>query len=408
MIDEYVEDMLEAFGAVCIEGPKWCGKTWMSLNHANSFTMVGEPSVKESLKMSYNPALKGDTPHLIDEWQEIPYLWDAVRMEVDREQNNGRFILTGSSTPIEKGMHSGAGRIGKIRMRTMSLYEMGESDGSVSLKTLFDLADINTVPTEVTLNHLIDLTVRGGWPRNIDLDIHKAMLSVRGYYETLRDDAAKLEGEYRDIRKIDRTFKALARNESTLASMKKISEDTKENDEGVSDRTISTYLDVLDRMFVINDQPAFNPNLRSSVRVGKSPKRHLADPALVVAAMNYTPEMLLNDLNTYGFLFEAMCERDLDIYAQIHGGKLYHYRDSGNREIDAVVEMPDGKWGAFEIKLGFYQIENAAKKLIAIREYMSTRGAREPTFLCVICGLSTHAFKRSDGVYVVPITSLKP
>ena len=409
-MDPLIDKMLEAFGAVCIEGPKSCGKTWLALNHASSSIMISDPAGgfenRKLVKLDPHYAFTGDVPHLIDEWQDIPFLWDAVRAEVDRSTDNGRFILTGSSTPVRKGiMHSGAGRIGGIRMRTMSLYESGDSSGDVSLMDLFNHTLQFTKSKKIDLEHLIYLTVRGGWPRNINLKADAAVLANRGYLETCLNDAAALDGKGRNKSKLEMVVRSLARNESSTATVSKILSDVTEG--SVSDKATIHYLDVLDRMFLINDQLPFDPNFRSSVRVGKTVKRHLADPSLAAAAMNLTPVKLLKDLHTYGFLFEAMCERDLDVYAQSLGGTLYHYRDLDGREIDAVLELSDGRWGAFEIKLGADQIDEAAKKLIAINKYFESRGARVPSFLCVVCGLSSAAYLREDGVYVVPINCLK-
>ena len=409
-IDNTIDLMLEAFGAVCVEGPKYCGKTWTSLSHVNSSIMIGDPDRnfenRRLVNLDVNRALTGERPHLIDEWQEIPQIWDAVRMEVDRRPDNGQFILTGSSTPVRKGvMHSGAGRIGHVRMRTMSLYESGDSDGSVSLMDMFDETFQPTEGCTTSLELLMDLTVRGGWPRNIGMRTEAAMLTNRGYLETCIKDVASLDGSNRDENKIRMIVRSLARNESTLATKSKIVSDVEGGT--VSNNTLDHYLDNLERSFLLNDQPPFDPGYRSSVRVGKVSKRHLTDPSLAVAAMNLSPRKLMDDLLTYGFLFESMCERDLDIYARSEWGSLYHYRDSNGKEIDAVVELDDGRWGAFEIKLGTNQIDTAAKNLLDIDDYIAQRGGRRPSVLCVICGLTSASYRRNDGVYVVSPLQLR-
>jgi predicted AAA+ superfamily ATPase len=385
----------------------------MSLNHSESVIYVGDPDNNFQNKALINAdisyALKGEVPHLIDEWQEIPQIWDAVRFEADRTPANGRFILTGSSTPEFKGVsHSGAGRIGTLRMRTMSLFESGDSDGSVSLKGLFDSTMENGDPVKQSLEHLIALTIRGGWPKTVDQSPESVSLIMKDYLDTCRKDASRLDGKMRDSEKMRMLIRSLARNESTVSSDQTVKRDMKAYDgESISDVTLADYLDALRRIFIIEDQPAFSPNLRSSVRVGKTPKRHLTDPALAAAAMGLTKEKLLNDLKTFGFLFEAMCERDLQIYAEANGGRLFHYRDGRGGEIDAVVELPDGRWGAFEIKVGSERIDEGAENLLSMADLFASDESAPPAVLCVICGMAPCAYRRADGVYVVPITSLR-
>ena len=401
-------------GAVCIEGPKWCGKTWTALNHANSTFDLSDPTRnfqnKTLAETEVESALRGDSPHHIDEWQEVPRIWDAVRTEVDKGHQKGRFILTGSSTPERKGvMHSGTGRIGTIRMHTMSLLESSDSSGVASISSLFR-QDMKTVTVkDVDLRQLIDLTVRGGWPEALTMSVDGAMLLSRSYLNSIRDeDFTKIDGVSRDGDKIRRCINSLSRNESTVVSNKTIIKDIKEYDDDViDDDTLSDYLKILKRMFITEDQFAFNPGLRSSYRVGKSPKRHLADPSLSIAAIEATPESLFDDLETYGFMFESMCERDLRIYAQCLRGRVGHYRDGRGNEIDAIIELANGHWGAFEIKLGMNQVDEAAEKLLKMNEkFQDSR--RPPDFLCVLVGLSSYAYRREDGVYVVPITALGP
>ena len=384
----------------------------MSLNHSDSVMYVSDPENnfqnKALIKADISYALKGSRPHLIDEWQDVPSIWDAVRFEVDKTAENGRFILTGSSTPKFKGVsHSGAGRIGTLRMRTMSLFESGDSDGSVSLNGMFDSSAKNGEPVKRSLEHLIALTVRGGWPKTIGMSADAAALVMKDYFETCKKDASRLDDKMRDSEKMGMLIRSLARNESTTASDQTIKKDMMAYDgENISDVTLADYLDSLRRIFLIDDQPAFSPNFRSSVRVGKTPKRHLTDPAVAAAALSLTAEKLLNDLNTYGFLFEAMCERDLQIYTEANGGKLFHYRDGRGREIDAMIERADGRLGAFEIKLGTDRIDEGAENLLAVSDMMASEGT-VLSVLCVICGMAPCAYRRTDGVYVVPITSLR-
>ena len=413
-MDSEMEAMLRSFGAVCVEGPKACGKTWMSMRHANSAFFVSDPKNNFNNKAvaAMNPefSLRGEAPHLVDEWQEVPEIWDAVRFQMDCDQAVGRFILTGSSTPQFKGvLHSGTGRIGKLRMRPMSLFESGDSTGEVTLSSMFD-GTMGTVEVEgPDLEGLIGMTVRGGWPMVQGRGIQEAIRFNRGYLKSiLDDDLPRLDRVDRNRGKMEALIRSLARNESTMASNSKLMDDMKEFDnETVSENTLGIYMDVLDRMFLLDPQMAFDPNVRSSIRVGKKPKRHLADPSLAIAAMGLTPRMLLEDLNTYGFMFESMCVRDLRVYAQASGGEVYHYRDDSGMEVDAIVEMPDGQWGAFEIKLGQNQVDAAAEGLLAFRDKMAARTARgAPSVLCVIVGMASYAYRRTDGVFVVPITAL--
>lgn len=413
LMDAHISGMMKAFGAVCVEGPKWCGKTWTSLSHADSAFDVGDKSggFQNRMLASMDPdvALRGAEPRLIDEWQEAPAIWDAVRAEVDSSAAKGRFILSGSSTPRAKGvMHSGAGRIGSVRMRTMSLFESGDSGGQASLRDIFGRGLSMTDCGETGLERLAHLAVRGGWPGSIGLGGDLCGLVPRDYLEKAARDAARLDGRERDSEKMRMLIRSLARNESTLAGKEALKRDMMGSDgERISDNTLSEYLDCLGRMFLTDDQPSFSPNSRSSVRVGKSGKRHLADPSLAVAALEMGAEGLVRDLKTFGFIFEAMCARDLRIYAEASGGRLSHYRDGNGNEIDAVVEMRDGSWGAFEAKLGADGVDEAAENLLRIAKLLERNGARPPSALCVVCGAARYAYRRPDGVHVAPLTSLR-
>jgi predicted AAA+ superfamily ATPase len=334
-----------------------------------------------------------------------------VNFSVNQQTARGRFILTGSATPNYKGvLHSGAGRIATMQMHTMSLLESGDSGGQVSLEALFD-GDITPQRQEPSsLERLIHLIVRGGWPGSLGLPIKAAAELPKAYLSSIiTDDLHRIDGNKKDQQKVYRLLRSLARNESTVVSNAALRRDIQDIDgETINEETLADYLNLLQRMFLRHDQPAFDPNMRSSVRVGKSVKRHFADPSLAVAAMEVSDEMLGKDLNTLGFLFEALCERDLQIYAADFHGKLFHYRDGTGREIDAVVEHPDGSWAAIEIKLGGNQVDRAAEGLLAIRTAMKNNpGAKPPKVLCVICGLGEYAYQRKDGVFVIPITMLK-
>ncbi len=416
VIDAIISSNLQAFGAVCLEGPKWCGKTSSGFYNSRSQFMLGDSAgnFQNRTLAELDPAmiLSGDAPRLIDEWQEVPGIWDAVRHEVDVRQKQGQFILTGSSTPKRKGiMHSGAGRIVPIRMRTMSLWESGDSVGQVSLQALFSGEFSAGLTGESDLRRLAKYIVRGGWPQALTVPEEKFYLLPRGYINAIIEDGSnRLDEIRRDSSKMLKLLKSLARNESTTVSNKTLKRDIKENDDTeISDQTIKEYLDVFQRLYLTEDQPAFSPNVRSSVRLKQNSKRHLTDPSIACSLLGLNEDGLINDLESMGFLFEALCERDLWIYAHSFDGRLFHYQDYQQNEIDAVVERPNGEWGAFEIKLGAGQIDTAADNLLKISLSIAREGrGREPKFLCVLCGMANAAYKRDDGVYVVPITALKP
>lgn len=414
LIDNIIDSYLEAFGAVCVEGPKWCGKTWTSSYHCKSEIMLGNPDGnfqnRQLAQMSPSLVLEGETPRLIDEWQEVPQLWDAVRYKVDQSGNKGQFILTGSATPNHKGiLHSGAGRIAKLRMRPMSLFESGNSSGDISLKDICEGRIEPKISGEVDLRKLIDFIIRGGWPANQETTLKQAAyLPIQYIRAVLDDDVYRIDNVKRDKHKMELLLRSLARNEATTVTNKKLKNDIKEiDDEDIDVETVSAYLDVFQRLFLTDNQKPFEAKLRSSIRIKQAEKRHLSDPSLAAALLNATPEMLLNDLNTLGFLFEALCERDLKIYAESFDAELYHYQDYNNNEMDAVIAMPDGKWCGFEIKLGANQIDMAVENLIKIKNEIKASGGIAPDSLCVICGLSNAAYQRPDGVFVVPITALR-
>ncbi len=415
IIDKKVTEYLSVFGAICIEGPKWCGKTWTSRHHSKSEYMVGDPDNnfqnRQLAQLSPSLVLSGENPRLIDEWQEVTSLWDAVRYEVDTRGTKGQFILTGSSTPKRKGvLHSGVGRIGKLRMRPMSLYEAGRSSGVVSLAELCEGKLTPKLTGDVDIHNLIDYIIRGGWPGNQDVPIESAGVLPKEYIDGVADDEVhRIDEVQRDKRKIELLLRSLARNESTTVTNNTIMRDIKDiDDEYIDKNTVSVYMDIFNRLFLTDNQHPFATNIRSSIRVKQAEKRHFSDPSLACALLDATPEKLLGDLNTLGFLFEALCERDLRIYAESFDAKLYHYQDYNNNEIDAVIELKDGSWCAFEIKLGANQIDSAASQLISIRDTIAAqKDGIPPSVLCVICGMANAAYMREDGVYVVPITALK-
>lgn len=414
IIDDIIEKYLINFGAICIEGPKWCGKTWTSSFHSNSAIYLGDPSGnfqnRNLAQISPDIVLEGENPRLIDEWQEVPSIWDAVRFKIDQTGKKGQFILTGSSTPNHKGiLHSGAGRIARLKMHTMSLYEMGKSSGDISLEDLCNERFISKMTGEVNLKDLIDYIIRGGWPGNIDTPLDEAISIPMQYVDAIvEDDVFRLDGIKRNKDKMKLLLRSLARNESTTATNISLAKDIREKDDAEIDKnSVTEYLDIFNRLFLIENQAPFATKIRSSVRVKQAEKRHFCDPSIACALLNASPDKLLNDLETLGFLFEALVERDLRIYAESFEASLYHYQDYNNNEIDAVIELKNGNWCAFEIKLGANQIDAAAKNLLDINKKIKNENGKPASVLCVICGMSNAAYKRPDGVYVVPVTALK-
>lgn len=415
IVDSNIEKYLKLFGAICIEGPKWCGKTWTSSYHSNSEFLVGDPSGNFSNRMlaEMEPytVLRGETPRLIDEWQEVPCLWDATRAYVDRTGEKGQIILTGSSTPKEKGIiHSGTGRIKSIRMNTMSLYESGDSTGLISLYDLCNGKFNSQILEETKLEHLAYLITRGGWPGNIDSSIDDCFEIANAYMDNVvKIDLKKLDSDidYNE-HKAKLILKSLARNESTTASNNNILNDICENDiESISKNTLVKYLSAFNRLFIINNQEPFSTNFRSLLRVKQMEKRHFSDPAMACAMLKLTPKKLMSDLNTFGFMFESLVERDLNIYAQAMNAKLYHYQDYSGNEIDAIIELEDGNWCAFEIKLGLNNAEAGAANLNKICNKIINEGGKAPLIKCVIYGVGNMSYQNADGVYIFPITALK-
>ena len=415
LIDKSIDENLKIFGAISIEGPKWCGKTWTALNHSNSVVYLNNTvdnfKDKNLAEIDVNLILDKDKPELIDEWQEVPAVWDAVRFKCDFDDGKGKYILTGSSVPVsDKIRHSGAGRICKMKMYTMSLFESGDSSGDVSLADLFDGKIKNKLVDKVTLQKIAELIVRGGWPNAIDMPIEGAIKITKSYIEAVLDkDIIEIDGVHRSKQKMEMLLRSLARNESTVSSnkvlMKDVDDNVTEEDLTISRNTITNYLDVLERLHLIENQNSFTYKIRSRSNVGKNVKRHFVDPSLGCAVLNITPEKLMNDLETMGLYFEALSERDLKIYAENIGAKLYHYRENDTGvEVDAIVELSDGEYGAIEIKLGSNKIDEAVESLNRFYNLAEVK----PKFMCVICGLYDAVVKRPDGIYVFPITALKP
>ena len=414
IIDNILDLYISTFGAILIEGPKWCGKTWTSKYHSNSEFLLADPNGNFNNKhlAMLNPelALIGKKPRLIDEWQEVPSIWDAVRGKVDENIEKGQFILTGSATVNkDKYVHSGTGRIARLRMRPMSLYESGKSDGKISLKDICENVAADCFTGEVSLDKIINYILVGGWPASVDVNEKQGMLISKEYIKSiLTEDIYRTDEIKRDSHKVELLLRSLARNESTTVTNKTLKNDVKEKDfDDISIDTITDYLNLFNRLYLTENIPPYAIKIRSSLRVKQSEKRHFTDQSLACALLNLTKDKLLSDLEYLGFLFESLVERDLLTYVSTFGAKLYHYQDYDDNEIDAIIEMDDGSWCGIEIKLGANQIEEAASNLKRINNLIIKKGGNSAKSLCVICGLTNAAYKREDGVYVVPITSLK-
>ena len=414
LIDKKIDEYLSVFGAISIEGPKWCGKTWASLNHANSKVLLDDEETKEKAKLDLNLILNDEKPELIDEWNLIPEVWDAVRRKCDDTTEKGNYILTCSTKLTdaeqkEKIHHSGAGRIGKLEMHTMSLYESGDSTGKVSIQDMLNDNVKNELNEKVALDELANLIIRGGWPSNVKNEGNKANIIPKSYIKAILDKDIH-DDKKRDINKMNMLLKSLARNESTVATkstlLKDIEEKAGEKELIESRITMDDYLDVLSRLHIIDNQDAYSENYRSPDRIGKSAKRHFTDPSLACACLDLTKDKLINDLKTFGFMFEALVERDLKIYMDYLDGKLFHFRDNvTGLEVDSILEFNSGEYAAVEIKLGYHQVEEAKKSLMEFSNNM----VKKPKFMCVIVGYTDVIAKDPDtGIYIVPITALKP
>ena len=415
LIDKKIDRYLETFGAILIEGPKWCGKTWTALNHAESATYVTETSTKRLALINPKNIFSDKRPQLIDEWQIVPSIWDSVRHECDRGKGPGNFILTGSTT-LKKEIqgkqvyHSGAGRIARLKMETMSLYESLDSSGVVSITDMLENKNINKNTGEVKIRELATLLIRGGWPESLKVKKENYPLIPKSYIDSILNVELDEEEKVRDKNKMSMLLKSLARNESTIVSNKTIIKDIEEYESGndiLSSRTtLLDYLDFLERLHLIENQESYSSNYRSPERVGKSVKRHFVDPSLACSLLNLNVDKLIGDLNTFGFLFEALVERDLRIYMDYLDGKIYHFRDNvSGLEVDTILEFEDGDYAAVEIKLGYNEVDDAIKNL---KEFYNNM-VKKPKFMCVIVGVLEAAYKDPDtSIYVVPITALKP
>jgi len=413
--DKVLLEHLESKGAVLIEGAKWCGKTTSAKHIAKSVIEMDRPDMtaqyQQMARINPSNLLEGGVPHLIDEWQIATNIWNAVRYEVDRRGEFGQFILTGSSVPaaLDESMHTGTGRIVRMQMRPMSLFESKDSTGQVSLMDLFNKKDISTVD-----NHSIDeiafLICRGGWPAALNHGKKVALKQAFDYYDAVvNDDISRVDRVKRDSERTKRILKSYARNVATQASLETIRSDIISNDVETFDKeALYGYLNALKRIFVIEDSPAWNPNLRSKTAIRTSDTRYFVDPSIAVAALGLGPTDLVNNLELMGLIFENLCVRDLRIYADALDGSVYHYRDKTGLECDAVIHLRNGSYGLVEVKLGGDQsINEGAESLLKLTSKIDTEKMKKPAFLMVLCGVAPFAYKREDGVFVVPITCLK-
>ena len=412
--DSILQDRLAASGAVLIEGPKWCGKTRTALEASKSHLFMQDPdkavSYLKAADIKPSLLLKGDTPRLLDEWQTAPVLWDAVRFMVDQRGKAGQFILTGSAVPMDNAVqHTGTGRISRLMMRPMSLYESMESNGSVSLQALFDgEIEIDNF-SSLTIEQIAFAIVRGGWPASIGETEKIAIRHAIDYVEAvINADISRVDGVEKNPVRVRALLRSLSRNISTLATIRTIYDDIAMNngDESISEKPISQYLRALDRIFVTENLSAWNPALRSKTAIRTSPKRQFVDPSIAAAVMRLTPSRLLDDFNYFGFLFESLCDRDLRIYAEAIDGQVFHYRDGSGLEADAVIVLNDGRWAAVEVKLGSKEIEEAAAHLLELKNKINIEKMRDPSFLMILTGTEI-AYRREDGVFVIPLGCLK-
>ena len=414
--DKELQRKLSGIGAVLIEGPKWCGKTTTAEQQASTIIYMDDPLYKEqNLRMAdINPKalLVGEFPILVDEWQLAPKLWDTIRFEVDHREGEGLFILTGSAVPArtDEIHHSGAGRFAWLTMRPMSLYESGESSGEVSLEGMFETPDNIMGINKLSLDDIAFLICRGGWPRASLQTGDIALDQVKYYYDAVtRSDISRVDGVRRNRERVKRLMRSYARHQGSQAPISTIVEDMRVNDEESTDvKTVASYIDALKKIFVIEDSVAWNPNLRSKTAIRTSDTRYFVDPSIAVAALGLGPKDLINDLNTMGLLFETLCVRDLRVFASALDGQVYHFRDKNGLECDAVAHLRNGKFGLIEIKLGGDQlIEQGATTLKTLAAKIDTDKMKAPSFLMVLTATGKFAYRRADGVYVVPIGCLK-
>lgn len=412
VVDKEIDELMEVMGAVLIEGCKWCGKSTTGLHHAKSVIEFQNPDRKQEYDEIKNTKpslfLNGEKPRMFDEWQMYPVVWDSIRTDVDHTGLKGQYILTGSAKPSEgKTMHTGTGRISRVLMRPMSLFESNESTGEVSFADILDNKDISGV-SKLSLEDLASIIVRGGWPASIEVESETKYRFAKEYIKSLlHEEVKKIDGVERNAEKMQNVLRSLARNNSTQVSNATLEGDIKNNfDDDISRPTLTDYLNTLEKLFVIEDVNATNLNLRSKYALRTKPKKYFVDPSIATAILDIKPKDLINDLNTFGLMFESLCIRDLKIYTESFGGDITFYRDEKNFEVDAILRTSSGKWGAIEIKLGAGYIDEAANNLLKFKERVDVKKCGNPSFLMVLTG-ANYSYKRDDGVYVVSIGTLK-
>lgn len=413
--DRILEHKLKGKGAILLEGAKWCGKTTTAEQICRSVLYMSEPGKRDqNIQMAHiNPSLllRGERPRLIDEWQVAPTLWDAVRFEADHNSQLGLFVLTGSSVPpdMSEVFHSGTGRFAWVRMRPMSLWESGESTGDVSLRSVFDGADVAGM-SNLDLERIAFITCRGGWPLAVDMEDEVALDQAFDYLAAVeRRDIQAVDGVGRDPARVHRLLRSYSRHQGAQVANTAIKDDIKDNESDTFDvETIASYIKALKSIFVIEDMEAWNPNLRSKTAIRTSDTRYFTDPSIATAALGIGPADLMADLNTFGLIFETLCMRDLRVYAEALNGNVYHYRDKDGLECDAVVHLRDGRYGLIEIKLGGGKlIAEGAANLKKLAQKIDTLKMKQPAFLMVLTATGDYAYRREDGVLVVPIGTLK-
>lgn len=412
ILDQEIDKKLKSIGAILIEGCKWCGKSTTASMHVKTILELQNVDDKARFDMiaKTKPSLflEGEKPILIDEWQMYPVIWDAIRNDVDHSGLQGEYILTGSATPSEgMTMHRGTGRIARMLMRPMSLYESGESDGQISLNDLFLKKQGMGAKSQMTFDELIYLILRGGWPNAKKIEKEFSLEVAKDYYQSLIHENISLtqEKEFNSNR-LDLLLRSLSRNISSPVNISTIEEDMLVNDKGLARNTISSYIDVLKKLYIVENVPAWTGKIRSKIAIRTKEKLQFVDPSIACAALGLSSTALKNDLNTLGQMFESLCIRDLRIYAESLGGKVFYYRDETDLEVDAVIVLQDGSWGAVEIKLGSGFVESASENLIKFKEKVDTEKLGEPKFLMVLVG-DDYSYQMANGVYVVSIGNLK-
>jgi uncharacterized protein len=412
LCDAGLQLALESSGAVLIEGAKWCGKTSTASNASRSVLFMQDPDNAGSYLAAADTKpsllLQGETPRLIDEWQMAPVLWDAVRFEVDKRAKTGQFILTGSAVPSDNvTAHTGTGRISRLMLRPMSLFESRESNGTVSLCALFDGVQDVEAQSALSIEDIAFALCRGGWPASIQHQGAAAVRMAMDYVEAVINyDVSRVDSVEKNPERVRLLLRSLARNIATAATYQTIRDDMEATDITISDKTIGSYMNALRRIFVVEDLPAWSPSLRSKTAIRTSAKRHFVDPSIATAVLRTNPEGILKDFQYFGFLFEALCTRDIRVYAGANDGDVFHYRDKGGLESDLIVRLRDGRWAAIEVKLGNKQIDLAAENLLALRARVDEDTMGEASFLMVITG-GQYAYRRKDGVFVVPVGCLR-